>query len=150
MASGGSGLWTPCPGTYRFQVQYLRRATGLLLLLLLAQLTLVGSGYTCTAAMASEAGSETGEMPGMPGMAGMSGESAPPNGEAPATSPEDLCTFPWAPTGCALMVPCAPHALSAHVSASVAAAARHDAAPAWRAAIPPSPILTPDPPPPRA
>ena len=128
----------------------LRRATALLVLLLLAQLTLVGSGFTCLPGADDE-----GEMASMAGMdmAGMDMGGSPSgtdHSHEPATPGSDSCNLPWAPNGCELMIPCSPHAIGTQGVANAAAAAPGHAELAWKLDTPPSAIIPPDPPPPRA
>lgn len=153
--SGLSGLCTAPPRLYRSVVHRLYRATACVLLVALAQLTLVGSGYVCGAPMPSMNGAATGQMPDAPNMPGMQGMAATAATEPGATGESDTppmsdgCTLPWAPTGCTLMVPCAPNAISTHRVTAIADFAFEHSAPAWDVRTPPSPIFTPDPPPPR-
>jgi hypothetical protein len=141
---------------YRSSVDRFRRATALLVILLLAQLTLVGSGFTCLPDAAAASGSEMASMPGMAGMVGsgamsdMEGSRSTSADSEPATPSSDSCNFPWAPEGCALMVPCAPHAIATAPVWSEAQAAPDHAELAWEFDTPPSAIIAPDPPPPRA
>ena len=135
----------------------LRRATAFFVILLLAHLTLVGSGFTCV----SDGGS-AGEaaMDGMPGMASMQGSRAmsdmggSPSQSADATEPatphSESCDLPWAPGGCALMIPCAPNALPTMSVARAADGSPSHAELEWELAALPSAVITPDPPPPKA
>ena len=134
----------------------LRRATAFLVLLLLVQLTLVGSGFTCP----SDGGTTSNSaMAGMPGMAGTttsaamsdmgSGQSHGGGADEPAPG-SDSCNLPWAPGGCALMIPCAPHALATSIAVSAAPGSPSRTELAWELGTPPSAIITPDPPPPKA
>jgi len=122
---------------------------------MLAQLTLVGSGYVCSGPMLPMTGAATNETVGMPNMAGMQGMATTAatepgaSGERETPPASDSCTLPWAPSGCTLMVPCAPNAMSTRRVLVIAEVAFEHSAPAWDAHTPPSPIFTPDPPPPR-
>jgi hypothetical protein len=139
---------------YRSFVRQLRRATAFVVILLLAQLTLVGSGFTCMPG----AGPGDGKMASMPGMAGMDmagmdtggSQSQADHSHEPATPGSDSCNLPWAPNGCELMIPCSPHAIGTQGVANAAAAAPGHAELAWKLDTPPSAIIPPDPPPPRA
>ena len=139
---------------YRSIVDRIRRATALLVILLLAQLTLVGSGFTCLADPMAGGGNEMASMPGMEGMAGpmsdMDGSRSNNTDPRPSTPSSDSCDFPWAPQGCALMVPCAPHAIATRPVGSEAPGAPGHAELAWQLDTPPSAVRTPDTPPPRA
>jgi hypothetical protein len=148
-------------------VNRFRRATAFVLTLLLIQLMLVGSGFTCVtgeedagAAMADR------DMAGMAGMAGMSGmaEMAPmagmsanlpnpePSGMSSDSSSRDSapCNLPWAPSGCTVMIPCGPHAVMAQVQAIAGRQVAGHADVAQEIATPPSAIIALDTPPPRA
>jgi hypothetical protein len=138
-------------------VNRLRRATAFVVILLLAQLTLVGSGFTCV----SDAGSTNERaMADMPGMAGMPGSRAMPdmggspsqgaNASEPAAPRSESCDLPWAPAGCALMIPCAPNAIPTLTVTSAAHGSPTHAEVVWELGAPPSTIITPDPPPPKA
>jgi len=134
-------------------VHCFRRATALLVLLLLAQLTLVGSGFTCLPGADGEG--ETGSMPGMAGMdmAGMDmggSGSETDHAHEPAAPGSKSCNLPWAPNGCELMIPCSPHAIRTQSVASAVTAAPDHAELAWELDTPTSAIIPPDPPPPRA
>lgn len=135
----------------------LRRVTAFFAILLLAQLTLVGSGFTCVSATGNAG---DGAVADMPGMAGMQHSRAMPDmggspsrsGDAsqPATPKSESCNLPWAPAGCALMIPCAPNALP-----TVSVARAPDDSPSqvaldWESDALASAIITPDPPPPKA
>jgi SAM-dependent methyltransferase len=155
-AQGNSRLSSMAAERYRSVVDRFRRATALLVILLLVQLTLVGSGFTCLPDAAAASGSEMASMPGMTGMGGpgamsdMNGSRSNTADSEPATPSSDSCNFPWAPQGCSLMVPCAPHAMATARVASEAQGAPQHAELAWELDTPPSAILPPDPPPPRA
>ena len=129
----------------------LRRVTALGLSLLIVQLVLVGSGFTCVVgeenADAAMVQMGMGAMPPMPGMSGTGDQSPAPGSPSPSSDP---CTLPWAPGGCTLMVPCAPHAMTARMQAIVARAHASHAGVAWEIAGPPSVIIALDTPPPRA
>ena len=142
---------------YRSIVNRLRRATAFLVILLLGQLTLVGSGFTCV----SKAGSaREGGMPDMPGMASMQGpramsdnggsSSQSTDATAPATPGSESCNLPWAPGGCALMIPCAPNALPTLSVARMAQGSPSHVELDREFDALPSATIAPDPPPPKA
>ena len=135
----------------------LRLGTALALTLLLVQLVLVGSGFTCVsgeddahAAMVGMGNMVMGDMPSMEGMPGADADAdqAPaPDGPVPTSDP---CTLPWAPSGCTLMIPCAPHALTTDVQADAQRRATGNTVVALEIATPPSVVIALDTPPPRA
>lgn len=122
-------------------------------MLLLIQLVLVGSGFTCvggeedtSAAMAAMG------MEDMPDMS-MGGAMDTGMGDPSSSSPESdstPCSLPWAPNGCALMVPCGPHAMTAQLQTIAGGQAVNHAEVAQEIATPPSAIIALDTPPPRA
>src|SRR5688572_18474795 len=97
-------------------------------------------------------------MASMPGMAGMDmagmdmggSRSQNTHSHQPAAPDSESCNLPWAPNGCELMIPCSPHAIKTQSVASAVAAAPDHAELAWELDTPPSAIIPPDPPPPRA
>lgn len=111
-----------------------RRLAALVVGVMMLALVLVESGFACA----------------MPEMAEMP-EMAMPDGTAPAPDDtESPCRFPWAPSGCRDMAPCAPAAL---VVATWQPQGRAPAHHAWWASpvlAPPSFDTPPEPPPPRA
>lgn len=138
----------------------LRRVTALALALVLVQLVLVGSGFTCVtgeensdSAMLDMGAMGMGNMPPTAGMSAPRAESAgadrAPASETPTPS-SDPCTLPWAPSGCALMIPCAPHAMTAHGQTIGDAPGPSLAVVVREIGAPPSVIIALDTPPPRA
>jgi hypothetical protein len=93
-------------------------------MLFLVQLVLVGSGFTCVTgeesadpAMLDMGHMGMGNMPPIADMSGPRADRAGADRAPPADTPtpsSDSCTLPWAPGGCTLMIPCAPHAMTAH------------------------------------
>lgn len=129
-----------------------RRLTALVLSLLLAHVTWVGSGFACAMPAMGHSASAvatTGDtLEGMAGMA-MPGATGQPTDGRP-THDHAPCRLPWAPDGCQSMTTCAPLALVSYdeplrtpdvVPASIAALA---------VLTPPSEVLAPELPPPRA
>ena len=128
-----------------------RRLAALASICSLVTAFLVTSGFVCSGAEAAS------HMPDMPGMdmshmiAGQQadGGSANTSGGAQETVPPS-CEFPWAPSGCTSMAPCAPAAVAVHrvslppLSPGVLAVA--SASPLQ----PPSETIAPELPPPRA
>jgi hypothetical protein len=145
-------------------VNRIRRSTAFVLTLLLIQLMLVGSGFTCVtdeedagAAMADRDMAGMAGMPGMAEMGAMAGVSANlPNVEPSGTSSDSPsrdsapCDLPWAPSGCTVMIPCGPHAVMAQVQAFAGRQVAGHADVAREIATPPSAIIALDTPPPRA
>ena len=139
----------------------MRRATAFVLTLLLIQLMLVGSGFTCVTgeedAGAAMADRDMAGMSGMAEMAPMAGMSANlPNAEPSGTSSDSSsresapCNLPWAPSGCTVMIPCGPHAVMAQAQAIAGRQVAGHADVAQEIATPPSAIIALDTPPPRA
>ncbi len=130
-----------------------RRATAFLLTLLLIQLVLVGSGFTCVESKADAGGAAMTDM-GMADMPGMSmGGPTDAEGSAPSTSPESdsaPCNLPWAPTGCTVMIPCGPHAVTAQAQTIAGRQGATRADVTREISTPPSAIIALDTPPPRA
>jgi hypothetical protein len=117
-------------------------------------LVLAESGFACAMPdMASSArtGAEASAMAAMAGMSDMagmpdmtaSGSTAPEQDEAP-------CRFPWAPSGCRDMAPCAPAALTVASWQPEGRARVHDVQRAAAVLAPPSFGTAPELPPPRA
>jgi len=141
-------------------VNRIRRATAFVLTLLLIQLMLVGSGFTCVpgeeVAGAAMADTDMAGMSGMAEMAPMAGMSANlPNGEPSGTSSDSSresapCDLPWAPSGCTVMIPCGPHAVMAQAQAIAGRQVAGHADVAQEIVTPPSAIIALDTPPPRA
>lgn len=133
-------------------VRRLLRLLGPLLgLVLFLQLQLVGSGYVCQSASGARA--EAASMAGMtmrvPGLDAPA--QSPSATHAPGRHDRAPCRFPWAPTGCRDMAPCAPAALPAAVAVlTPAAMPARVADPVLVAAAPASPSRPPELPPPRA
>ncbi|GAC1479451.1 MAG: hypothetical protein NVS1B4_24010 [Gemmatimonadaceae bacterium] len=117
-----------------------RRATAVVVLVFLASLTLVGSGYACAMPAA-------GDGAPMAGMADMTGGAAPDDGPAP---PKPPCNFPWAPGGCEGMVPCAPSAMTSLSVPLIEVPRVEQVATVWTVTTPPSLSRVPELPPPRA
>ena len=133
-------------------VTRLRRATAFALTLLLLQLVLVGSGFTCvTGAKQSAVAMADMNMAGMPGMS-MSGPMDAERDPSPGSPESDPapCNLPWAPAGCTLMIPCGPHAVTAQVPTIAGRQAASHADVTREMATPPSAIIALDTPPPRA
>ena len=148
-------LCSGCVRRYCWVVIRLRRATAFALTLLLLQLVLVGSGFTCVtgdagsgAAMADMGMTDMMDMPGM-SMSGPSDGEHDPSTSAPESNPAP-CSLPWAPAGCTLMIPCGPHAVAAQVQAIAGRQAASHADVMREMAAPPSAIIALDTPPPRA
>lgn len=135
----------------------LRRLTALATSLLLAHLAWLGSGIACDMATMGQAGGAAMAAMDMPvEVAGVgaprsdaAGMSRVPSG-ATAEHHHAPCDFPWSADGCRSTAPCAPMAL-ASMSVSLRAS---DAAQPSVAAVgvltPPSTMLPPELPPPRA
>jgi hypothetical protein len=126
----------------------LRRATALTLALLLIQLVLVGGGFSCEDV--DDVGATTANV-GMADMRGMTmdGAAENPSSESRESNPAP-CNLPWAPNGCTLMIPCAPHAVTAQVQPIYGVEPANQAAVALEIAAPLSAIIALDTPPPRA
>jgi hypothetical protein len=120
------------------------RPVAVLLTLVLLQLVLVESGYACR--MSSNDQSRDSSMAGMQ-MAGSSPESPAPAEQHQQQAP---CRFPWAPSGCQSMVPCAPSALAIVATAETEPAPPRAAAPELVLLAPLSLDRAPELPPPRA
>jgi hypothetical protein len=145
-------------------VNRIRRATAFVLTLLLIQLMLVASGFTCVtgeedagAAMADRDMAGMAGISAMAEMAPMAGMSANlPNAEPGDTSSDSSssdsapCNLPWAPSGCTVMIPCGPHAVMAPVQAIAGRQVASHADVAQEIATPPSASIALDTPPPRA
>lgn len=138
-----------------------RRATAFVLTLLLIQLMLVASGFTCVtgeedagAAMADRDMAGMAAMAEMAPMAGMSANlpTADPSDTSSDSSSRDSapCDLPWAPSGCTVMIPCGPHAVTVQVQAIAGRQVAGHADVAQEIATPPSAIIALDTPPPRA
>lgn len=129
-----------------------RRSTAILVAILLANLTRVGSGFACVMPgpaqhSTSEAAMSTTETPS-DDMANMPGMDAPQHGSS-SDEQNTPCKFPWAPDGCRLMTPCAPLALA---SLDVGVVQRSVLPPQPELLVvltPPSAVRAPDRPPPR-
>ena len=90
---------------------------------------------------------------GMADMPGMSMSPMDAAGDAASSSPESdpaPCTLPWAPSGCTLMIPCGPNAVTAQVQMIAGRGALSQADVTREIATPPSAIIALDTPPPRA
>ena len=91
---------------------------------------------------------------GMADMPGMSmGGPTDAEGSAPSTSPESdsaPCNLPWAPTGCTVMIPCGPHAVTAQAQTIAGRQGATRADVTREISTPPSAIIALDTPPPRA
>lgn len=130
----------------------LRRIAALFVVVLLAQLLLVESGFACQmpsmkrdagGAMAMSTGAIAGmDMSGM-GMPASPSDTGDPSDEAP-------CRFPWAPAGCQSMVPCGPAALAVLTPALTVPKAAPGVVLALAVLAPPSQARPPELPPPRA
>ena len=128
-----------------------RRLTALLTCIWMIHLVLVGSGFTCV-------------MPAMDAMHGMTmgdvAQSAPGSERAtmqdaldptePSAPTERPCDLPWAPDGCQSMVPCAPAALAAAPDVVPTPRAVHAGVTGSVVLAPPSLLIPPELPPPRA
>ena len=130
-----------------------RRATTFTLTLLLIQLVLVGSGFTCVGGEqdVGTAMATTG-MADMPGMS-MDGPMHTDAGGLSSRSPESdstPCDLPWAPSGCTLMIPCGPHAVTPQVQTIASRQTVNHADVTRKVATPASAIIALDTPPPRA
>lgn len=149
----------------------LRRLAAFVSGLMMLVLVLAESGFACAMpdmrssvsagpearAMSGRAGmAEMAGMTEMAGMAGMadvagmsdvasSGRIAPVQGRDGAP-----CRFPWAPSGCRDMAPCAPAALTVAAWHAAAGGRVHDVQRAPAVLAPPSFGAPPEPPPPRA
>src|SRR5687767_6421878 len=121
--------------------------TGIMMLGLVA----TESGFACAMpempAMASMDGAAGAA--GAAGMHDMAGMTMPAE-DAPATEEETPCRFPWAPSGCRDMAPCAPATLAVAAWRPAANAPAHDVLAAGRVLAPASIDRPPEPPPPRA
>jgi hypothetical protein len=127
----------------------LRRATALTLALLLIQLVLVGGGFSCEdVEQAVGATTANVAMADMRGMA-MDGAAESPSSNSRESDPAP-CNLPWAPNGCTLMIPCAPHAVTAQVQPIYSVEPANQAVVALEIAAPLSAIIALDTPPPRA
>lgn len=127
------------------------RLAALLSTLSLATAFLVASGFVCSSA---DAASPMADMPGMD-MSSMiaqqpaDGGSAHAPGGASETVPPP-CEFPWAPSGCVSMAPCAPAGIAVErVSPAALSPEVLDVASA-SPLQPPSETIAPELPPPRA
>ena len=121
----------------------LARPIAFLLTLVLLQLVLVESGYACRA----PAGGSMSEMAGMQMPAGPDHSSSAPRQQDHQDTP---CRFPWAPTGCQTMAPCAPAALAV-ASADVVSGPQERTSPESLIVLaPPALTSAPELPPPRA
>lgn len=135
-------------------MRHARRMTALLVSLLLAHVTWVGSGFACrmpgmgniSDGMASMAGMDMSstEMDGM----GMAGTLEQPSG-APAHDHEG-CQLPWAPDGCQSMAPCAPLAMASLLQVLQVPGDVPAAVASQLVLTPPSQVRAPELPPPRA
>lgn len=132
----------------------LSRLLGLVLSLLFLQLQLVEGGYVCQ--QPAGARPTPSAMVGMAMGAGSMSAAGDPAAAtaAPARHGDDQmpCRFPWAPSGCRDMAPCAPAALPSVVVTALAPAATpvRAADPVLVAAAPASLSRPPELPPPRA
>jgi hypothetical protein len=131
-----------------------RRLAALLVSCVMLVLLLVESGFACampdTTAMATADG---GAMAGMPMDMPAAPERAPAgpsDGPSGRHSDDGSCRFPWAPSGCRDMAPCAPAALAVAAWLAPPAASAPAALAAARVTAPPSVIAPPELPPPRA
>lgn len=126
----------------------LHRATALLLGLLFLQVILVGSGFTCIGTTEMQM-TDSPEMLDMPEHQSHSAERHRSSSESHERG-SDGCSLPWAPAGCATMVPCAPHALTSHVQTMAAVPGASHTIVARETGTPPSVTIALDTPPPRA
>lgn len=125
-------------------MRFTHRLAGLASICSLVTALLVTSGFVCS--VPGDA-SQMAQMPGMD-MGGMSMPHAP--AEEGAETPTSSCEFPWAPSGCVSMAPCAPTAVAAQ-----SVGLTEVSSPALRVAsasplAPPSETIAPELPPPRA
>ncbi|WP_284352588.1 hypothetical protein [Roseisolibacter agri] len=134
----------------------LRRLAAFVSGVMMLVLLLAESGFACAMQeMVSSAGAGAGmsamaDMPGMAAMAEMA-DVAPPDGTAPAEGQDEApCRFPWAPSGCRDMAPCAPAALTVAAWRAEGGARVHDVQRAAAVLAPPSFGTPPELPPPRA
>ena len=123
-------------------MRFLRRSAALVLSLLLVQLSLVGSKASCVAH-----GDDTTTPLTHSGMStGDSGMDPAHNPDSPA----DDCTMPpWAPNDCSMPVSCAAPLLPTAATATLADVDPDSDLWADLSAAAPSPLIPPDPPPPR-
>jgi hypothetical protein len=128
----------------------LYRLTGLISTLSLVATFLVASGFVC---VSTESGTHMADMAGMdmgnmPMEQHTSGTGSPPH-DTPSTPPAS-CDFPWAPSGCQSMAPCAAAAsVAQQVSLpDISSIVFHVASASIRQ--PPSETIAPELPPPRA
>lgn len=126
----------------------------MMLVLLLAE-----SGFACTMpdmASSARAGAGMSAMAHMPGMTGMVGMAemariTAPDGTAPTEGQDEApCRFPWAPSGCRDMAPCAPAALTVAAWRGEGGARVHEVQRAAAVLVPLSFGTPPELPPPRA
>jgi hypothetical protein len=133
-------------------VDRLRRATAFTLTLLLIQLVLVGSGFTCVTdegdAGAAMADMGMADMPGMSMDGPVDADPGNPSSTSRHSDPEP-CNLPWAPNGCTLMIPCGPHAVTPQAQTIGESQPSTHADVAREIATPPSAIIALDTPPPR-
>lgn len=145
-----------CPGYHSDVSSALRRLAALFSGVMMLVLLLTESGFACAMpdmSSSADAGAETSAMAGMDDMAGMPGmgDMAAPEGTAPAQSEDESpCRFPWAPSGCRDMAPCAPAALAEAAWQPEAAASDRGVQGARVVLTPPSFGTAPELPPPRA
>jgi hypothetical protein len=126
----------------------LRRLTAVATLLVTFLLVLTESGFACSGAAMPGMGLAASASSGndMAGMGAMADHERAPD-RAPDRAP---CRFPWAPSGCRDMAPCAPAALAVLAALPAADAPPPDAVRAAPVTAPASIEAPPEPPPPRA
>ena len=131
----------------------LRRLAVLLSGVMMLVLVLAESGFACATPdmMApTPAGVRASAMAGMEEMAGMTDMPASPDGAPSQRDGEAPCRFPWAPSGCRDMAPCAPAALAVTAWQPEASARGRGVQRARAVLTPPSFGTAPELPPPRA
>ena len=132
----------------------LRRMIALLSGLTMLVLFLAESGFACAMPDMAEMGGAVAARHdgGMADMADMAGMQMPAS-DAPTSDrqPDDVpCRFPWAPSGCRDMAPCAPATVAVAAWQPVASPWAHAAVSGGAVSAPATVDLPPEPPPPRA
>jgi hypothetical protein len=131
----------------------LRRAFAAFTGLMMFGLVVTESGFVCAMPeMAAMSGAHAPAAPAGDAHGDMAGMSMPAESEGgPASDGEEApCRFPWAPSGCRDMAPCAPATLVVAAWRPAPTPPGHDALAAGRVLLPASIDRPPEPPPPRA
>ena len=128
---------------YHKLMRRLARPIAVILSLVLLQLVLVESGYACRGPAAGPASDMAGmQMPG--------NTEHSPSAPTQQDQQDGSCRFPWAPTGCQAMAPCAPSALTVATANVASAPSERNALEPLIMLAPPAVNSAPELPPPRA